>query len=186
MRVDIWSGMFFSNLAMFFIILVCAATLFNAGITNISTAAEAAAALKPLAGQYAFLLFAVGIIGVGLLGVPVLAGSASYALSENFGWKQGLYRKFKQAQAFYGVIILSMAIGLGLNFVGLDPIKALIYSAVLNGIVAPVILVLIVHMGDNQKIMGKRTNGKTISAIGWITALVMIVAGVATIAAMII
>ncbi len=186
MRVDIWSGMFFSNLAMFFIILTCAATLYNAGITNIQTAAEAATALRPLAGQYAFLLFAIGIIGVGLLGVPVLAGSASYALSESFGWKQGLYLKFKKARAFYGIIILSMAIGLGLNFVGLDPIKALIYSAVANGIVAPVILVLIVHMSDNQKIMGKRINGKTISAIGWITAMVMIVAGVATIAAMLI
>ena len=186
MRVDIWSGMFFSNLAMFFIILVCAATLFNAGITNISTAAEAAAALRPLAGQYAFLLFAVGIIGVGLLGVPVLAGSASYALSESFGWKQGLYRKFKQAQAFYGVIILSMVLGLVLNFVGLDPIKALIYSAVLNGIVAPVILVLIVHMGDNKKIMGNRTNSAIISAVGWLTTIVMIVVGVATIAALLI
>jgi NRAMP (natural resistance-associated macrophage protein)-like metal ion transporter len=186
MRVDIWSGMFFSNLAMFFIILTCAATLFNAGITNIQTAAEAASALRPLAGQYAFLLFAIGIIGVGLLGVPVLAGSASYALSESFGWKQGLYRKFKQAQAFYGVIILSMIIGLILNFVGLDPIKALIYSAVANGIVAPVILVLIVHMSDNKKIMGKRVNGKTASAIGWITALVMIIAGVATIAALLV
>jgi NRAMP (natural resistance-associated macrophage protein)-like metal ion transporter len=186
MRVDIWSGMFFSNLAMFFIILTCAATLFNAGITNIQTAAQAAAALRPLAGEYAFLLFAIGIIGVGLLAVPVLAGSASYALAESLGWKQGLYRKFKKAQAFYWVIIVSMGIGLILNFVGLDPIKALIYSAVLNGIVAPVILVLIVHMSDNKKIMGSRTNGKTVSALGWITALVMILASVATIAAIII
>ena len=186
MRVDIWSGMFFSNLAMFFIILTCAATLFSAGITNIQTAAEAATALRPLAGQYAFLLFAVGIIGVGLLGVPVLAGSASYALSESFGWKQGLYHKFNKARAFYGVIILSMIIGLALNFVGLDPIKALIYSAVANGIVAPIILVLIVDMSDDKKIMGDRKNSKTISIIGWIAALVMIIAGVATIASMLI
>jgi NRAMP (natural resistance-associated macrophage protein)-like metal ion transporter len=186
MRVDIWSGMFFSNVAMFFIILTCAATLFRAGIYNIQTAAEAAAALRPLAGQYAFLLFAIGIIGVGLLGVPVLAGSASYALSESFGWKQGLYLKFKKARAFYGIIILSMTIGLVLNFVGLDPIKALIYSAVANGIVAPVILVLIVDISDNKKIMGQRTNGKILSTLGWITAIVMIIAGVATIAAMLI
>jgi NRAMP (natural resistance-associated macrophage protein)-like metal ion transporter len=184
MRVDIWSGMFFSNLAMFFIILTCAATLFGAGINNIQTAAEAATALKPLAGQYAFLLFAVGIIGVGLLGVPVLAGSASYAISESFGWKEGLYRRFKKAHAFYGVIIASMAIGLMLNFVGLDPIKALIYSAVANGIVAPLILVLIVHMGDNKKIMGSRANGKIISAIGWLATGVMTVVGAATIIAM--
>jgi Mn2+/Fe2+ NRAMP family transporter len=132
------------------------------------------------------LLFAIGIIGVGLLGVPVLAASASYALSESLGLKQGLYLKFKKARAFYGVIILSMGLGLVLNFVGLDPIKALIYSAVLNGIVAPVILVLIVHMSDNKKIMGNRTNGKIISAIGWIATIVMIIAGVATIAAMLI
>ena len=186
MRVDIWSGMFFSNLAMFFIILVCAATLFNAGLTNIQTAAEAATALRPLAGQYAFFLFAVGIIGVGLLAVPVLAGSASYALSESFGWKQGLCHKFKKARAFYGVIILSMVIGLILNFVGLDPIKALIYSAVANGIIAPVILVLIVHMSDNKKIMGVRKNGRAISALGWITCAVMILASVATIASLMI
>lgn len=184
MRVDIWSGMFFSNAAMFFIILTCAATLFGAGITNIQTAAEAASALRPLAGQYAFLLFAVGIIGVGLLGVPVLAGSASYALSEAFGWKEGLNLRFKKAHAFYGVIIVSMAIGLILNFVGLDPIKALIYSAVANGIVAPVILVLIVQMGDNQKIMGRHTNSRAVSVIGWVATGVMVVAGAATIIAM--
>ncbi len=186
MRVDIWSGMLFSNMAMFFIILTCAATLNRAGITNIQTAAEAAAALRPLAGNYAFLLFAIGILGVGMLGVPVLAGSASYALSESFGWKQGLYRKFRQAQAFYGVIILSMFIGLALNFIGLDPIKALIYSAVLNGIVAPVILVLIVDMSDNKKIMGRHKNGRMVSAIGWITTILMIIAGVAAIASMLI
>jgi Mn2+/Fe2+ NRAMP family transporter len=186
MRVDIWTGMFLSNLAMFFIILTCAGALYKAGVTNIQTAAEAAAALKPLAGNYAFLLFAIGIIGVGLLGVPVLAGSASYALSEAFGWKEGLYRKFRQAHAFYGVIIVSMGLGLLLNFVGLDPIKALIYSAVANGIVAPIILVLIVHLGDNKKIMGQWVNNRAISAIGWTTAAVMIVVGVATIAAILI
>ncbi len=181
MRVDIWSGMFFSNLAMFFIILTCGATLFSHGITNIQTAAEAAAALRPLAGNYAFLLFAIGIIGVGLLGVPVLAGSASYALSEAIGWKEGLYRKFKQAHAFYGVIIASVLLGLLLNFVGLDPIKALIYSAVFNGIVAPIILVLIVHISDNEKIMGRRKNSAAISALGWITTSFMIIVGIATI-----
>jgi NRAMP (natural resistance-associated macrophage protein)-like metal ion transporter len=185
MRVDIWSGMFFSNLAMFFIILTCAGTLFQAGITNISSAAEAAAALKPLAGQYAFLLFALGIIGVGLLGVPILAGSASYALSESFGWKEGLYKKLRQAYNFYGIIILSMLIGLLLNFIGLDPIKALIYSAVANGIVAPVILILIVHLSDNKKIMGQWANGPIVSTIGWITTAVMVIAGVAAITAFI-
>ena len=158
MRVDIWSGMFFSNLAMFFIILTCAGTLYKAGITNIGSAAEAAAALRPLAGQYAFLLFAVGIIGVGLLGVPVLAGSASYALSEAFGWKEGLYRKFKKAHAFYGVIIVSMVIGLLANFAHLDPIKGLIYSAVGNGLVAPIVLFYIVRMSSDKRIMKGRKN----------------------------
>jgi len=186
MRVDIWSGMFFSNLAMFFIILTCGAVLFTHGIVNIQTAAQAAAALRPLAGNYAFLLFAVGIIGVGMLGVPVLAGSASYALSESFGWKQGLYRKLQQAYNFYGVIFVAMILGLILNFVGLDPIKALIYSAVLNGLVAPVILVLIVQMSDNKKIMSSHKNNPVLSALGWITAGLMIIVAVATIASLIV
>lgn len=184
MRIDVWSGMFFSNLAMFFIILTCAATLFPAGITNIRTAADAAAALKPLAGQYASLLFAVGVIGVGLLGVPVLAGSASYALSESFGWKQGLYRKLQQAYNFYGVIIISMAVGLVLNFVGIDPIKALIYSAVANGIVAPAVLIPIVQMSGNKKIMGEWANRPIVSLVGWVTVGIMAISGAAAMAAL--
>src|SRR3989338_8486425 len=143
MRRDVWSGMFFSNLVMFFIIAACSVTLFANGVTGIKTAADAALALKPVAGEQAYFLFALGIIGTGMLAIPVLAGSASYALSESFGWKFGLYRKLKEANAFYGVIILSTLIGVGMNFVGIDPIKALIYSAVANGLVAPVILVTI-------------------------------------------
>ena len=106
MRIDVWSGMFISNLIMFFIIAACAATLFNNGITNITSAVEAALALRPFAGNFAFALFALGILGAGLFAIPVLAGSASYAISESFGWKTGLYRKLKQAMAFYGVIII--------------------------------------------------------------------------------
>ena len=186
MRVDVWFGMFFSNLVMFFIIVTCAAVLFNNGITNINSAAQAAQALKPFAGNYAFLLFTAGIIGTGLLAVPILAGSASYALSEAFGFKQGLYRKLKQATAFYGIIIIAMGLGLLLNFTGLDPIKALIYSAVINGLVAPLVLVLIVDMSSNRKIMGdlaNRTLGKT---IGWVITAIMILVGVATLASLII
>lgn len=183
MRVDVWSGMFLSNVVMFFIIVTCAATLFSAGITNINTAADAALALKPIAGNAAYLLFAVGIIGTGLLAVPVLAGSASYAMSESFGWKEGLYRKWQQAHAFYGVIIVSMLVGLLLNFIGLDPIKALIYSAIANGIVAPVVLVLIVSLSSNQKIMGQHASRRTSRTLGMIITGIMAVAGMATLVA---
>ncbi len=183
MRVDVWSGMFVSNIVMFFIIMVCGATLYTHGITNITTAADAATALKPLAGDWAFLLFALGIIGTGLLTVPILAGSTSYAIAESFDWKQGLYRKLKDAYAFYGVIIVSVIIGLLLNFIGLDPIKALIYSAVANGVIAPVILVLIVSMSSKESIMGKRKNKPFTSFVGWIVTILMLISGVASIIA---
>jgi len=186
MRIDVWSGMFFSNLAMFFIIVTCASALYQNGITDIKTASDAALALKPIAGNFAFLLFSLGIIGVGLLAVPVLAGSTAYAMSEAFGWKQGLYKKLKQAYPFYGVIIISMALGMLLNFLGIDPIKGLIYAAVLNGLVAPVILILIVQISDNKKIMGKRKNGKASQALGWIITTLMILVGVATIATLLV
>lgn len=181
MRLDVWSGMFFSNLVMFFIIVTCGAVLFPHGITDIKTSAEAAAALRPLAGEYAFLLFAAGIIGIGMQSVPVLAGSASYALSESLGWKQGLYRKLKQAYAFYGTIIIAMLIGLIINFVHLDPIKALIYAAIINGIVAPIIMIPIVQISGNQKTMGRWKNGKLSTSIGWITIILMVVVGAAAI-----
>ena len=179
MRADVWTGMFFSNAVMFFIIAVCAATLAANGVTNIATADQAASALKPLAGEWAYFLFALGIIGTGMLAVPVLAGSASYAISESFGWKTGLYRKLNKAYAFYGIIIVSMGIGLLLNFIHIDPIKALIYSAVANGLIAPVILVLIVQLGSNKKLMGAHVNKPLASGIGWLTVGLMAVAGVA-------
>lgn len=181
MRLDVWVGMFFSNLVMFFIIAVCGAVLHKAGITNITSAAEAAAALEPLAGKQASLFFSLGILGTGLLAVPVLAGSASYALSETFGWKQGLYKKLKQAYAFYGVIIIAMIVGLLINFIGLDPIKTLIYSAVLNGLVAPIVLIQIVKISGSQKIMGHHKNGKLGNFIGWTAVILMIISGLATI-----
>jgi len=183
MRLDVWSGMFLSNLVMFFIIAACAATLFATGVTNITSAAEAAEALRPIAGERVYLLFALGIIGTGMA-VPILAGSASYALSESFGWKFGLYRKLKEANSFYGVIIISTGIGLAINFLGFDPIKALIYSAVVNGLIAPVILILIVLMSGNQKIMGRWVNGKISTALGWLIVTLMTLAGAATIVSM--
>jgi NRAMP (natural resistance-associated macrophage protein)-like metal ion transporter len=181
MRVDIWVGMFLSNLVMFFIIAVCSHTLFANGITNIGTAADAASALAPLAGNFASLLFAIGIIGTGLLAIPILAGSTAYAISESFGWKEGLYRKWKTAHAFYGVIIISIIIGILLNFIGIDPIKALIYSAIANGIVAPVILIFIVKISSSQKIMGEYKNKPITKTLGWIATILMGVTAIAAI-----
>lgn len=184
MRIDVWSGMFLSNLVMFFIIAACAATLYANGITEIESAADAANALRPIAGDFTYWLFAAGIIGTGMLSVPVLAGSASYALSESFGWKYGLYRKLREANAFYGVIILSTLIGLAINFLNLDAIKVLIWSAVANGLIAPIIIVLIVLMSSSRQIMGERVNHPVTTTLGWIISIIMIIAGAATIYSM--
>lgn len=181
MRQDVWSGMFLSNLVMFFIIAASAAVLFSNGITNIPTVAEAALALRPIAGENAYLLFTLGVIGTGMLAIPVLAGSASYAMSESFGWKTGLYRKLKEANAFYGIIIISTFLGVAINFIGIDPIKALIFSAVVNGLVAPVILILIVILSANKKVMGERVNHPIISILGLTITVLMAIAGIATI-----
>jgi NRAMP (natural resistance-associated macrophage protein)-like metal ion transporter len=179
MRIDVWSGMFLSNLVMFFIIAVCGWVLFPHGITNITSAAQAAEALRPFAGDATYYLFAVGIIGTGMLAIPVLAGSSSYAVSESLKWKGSLHSQLKQAHAFYGVIIISMMVGLGLNFVGIDPIKALIYSAAANGIVAPFVLFFIVKISSNRKVMGHWVNGRIVTIVGWATTLLMAVAGLA-------
>jgi Mn2+/Fe2+ NRAMP family transporter len=173
--------MLLSELVMFFIIAACGALLFTHGITNITSAAQAAEALRPFAGDATYWLFAIGIVGTGLLAIPVLAGSSSYAVSESLKWREGLYRKFKQAHAFYGTIIFSVIVGLGMNFIGIDPIKALIYSAVANGIVAPVVLVLIMLISSDKKIMGDWANGKTIAAFGWAITGVMVLSGAAAI-----
>jgi NRAMP (natural resistance-associated macrophage protein)-like metal ion transporter len=181
MRIDVWSGMFLSNVVMFFIIAAAGGILFPHGITHIQTAAQAAEALRPFAGNATYFLFAVGIIGTGLLAIPVLAGSSSYALSESLRWKEGLYRDLGQAKAFYGIIIISMLVGLGINFIGLDPIKALIYAAVGNALVAPIVLFFIIRLSSNKKVMGGWANKKYVTAIGWIAFLLMTVAGVAAI-----
>ncbi len=181
MRKDVWTGMFLSNLVMFFIIAVCSSVLFKNGITNIGTANDAALALAPFAGRWATTLFAIGIIGTGMLAIPVLAGSASYAISESFGWKEGLYHKLKEARAFYGIIAISVIIGILINLIGIDPIKALIYSAIANGIVAPVILIFIVHISSNHKIMGHYKNSRISNIIGWVTTIFMGVTAIAAI-----
>ncbi|MBI2031354.1 MAG: Nramp family divalent metal transporter [Candidatus Levybacteria bacterium] len=176
LRLDTFVGMFFSNIVMWFIIITTGATLFSSKINNIKSASDAALALKPLAGDYAFLFFAVGIIGTGLLALPILAGSASYAVSETLGWKAGLSRKFKTAHGFYGVITVATAVGLLINFIGIDPIIALYYSAVINGVIAPPLLLMILLIANNKKIMGERTNNIFLNILGITTVIVMLAA----------
>jgi len=171
--------MFFSNLVMFFIILPTAATLHAHGIRQIETAAQAAEALRPLAGNFAFLIFALGIIGSGLLAVPILAGSASYAFSEAFGWREGLYLKLKQAHGFYGIVTIATLLGLLINFTPVTPFQMLYYTAVLNGIVAPPLMVIIMLIGNNKKIMGRYTNSKLSNIFGWFITLLMLLAALA-------
>ena len=165
LRVDNFIGMTLASVTAWFIVIACASTLNASGITEINTAADAARALEPLvqsfpnAGLIAKLIFSIGIIGLGLLAVPVLAGSSSYAISEALGWKEGLHRKFRRAKGFYVIIILATLSGLAMNFVGIDPIKALIYTAVFNGIAAVPLLYMIAKIGNNKSIMGDYKNG---------------------------
>ncbi len=172
-------GMGVSNLIMYFIIATVAGTLFASGQHNIQTAAEAALALKPIAGDLAFVLFAAGIIGTGILAIPVLAGSAGYALSEVFGFHKGLNKTFKQAKGFYIIIAVSTLLGFGLNLLGISPIKYLFYSAVLNGLVSPIMIVLLLLIANNEKIMGKYKNGLLTNILTIITLVVMSAGAVA-------
>lgn len=167
LKIDTLTGMFFSNVIMFFIIVTTASTLGAHGITNIQTADQAAEALRPIAGNLTYLLFALGIIGTGLLAIPVLAGSASYALAEASKMKEGLYLKFKKAHGFYGVITIATIIGLMINFIGIPPFKMLYYTAILNGIVAPPLMFMIMKISNNKKIMGKYINKKWSNILGW-------------------
>jgi Mn2+/Fe2+ NRAMP family transporter len=181
MRFDIWTGMFFSNVTMFFIIVVCGAVLFPNGVKDIQTAAEAAQALLPFAGNATYLLFTLGIVGTGLLAVPILAGSSAYAVAETFRFKEGLYNKYHEAKAFYLVIIISVSLGLIMTFTGIKPMKALIYAAILNGIIAPVLLILIMYLADSEKIMGKWKNSRLQSMLGWFITGIMTLSSVATV-----
>jgi len=178
-RLDNFFGMSFSTVVAWFIVIVCASVLFKNGITNISDAADAARALEPLvsgfpnAGLIAKLIFSVGIIGVGLLAIPTLAGSSAYAISETLGWKEGLYRKFKKAAGFYTVIVLAMIVGLLINFFGINPIQALIFTAVFNGIAAVPLIWMILRIGNNSDIMGGYKNGRISNLFVRITLVVM-------------
>ena len=165
LRVDNFVGMTLASVTAWFIVIACASTLFKNGILEIDSAADAARALEPLvqsfpnSGFIAKLIFSVGIIGLGLLAVPVLAGSSSYAISEALGWREGLYRKFHRARGFYIIIILATFVGLGMNFIGLDPIKALVFAAVFNSIAAVPLLFILARIGNDENIMGEYRNG---------------------------
>ena len=181
MKADVNIGMFLSNLVMFFIILTTGSVLYNAGIRQIDTVDQAAKALEPLTGKLTYLIFAIGVMGTGLLAIPVLAGSQSYMLAETFGWKAGLDKKFPQAKAFYISVIISLLVGLSLDFFGISPIKALLYTAISYGLTAPVLIAIILHIGNNKKIMKENTNSKFSNILGFITLLLMTVAAIALI-----
>lgn len=174
LKQDTVLGMLFSNLVVFFICLAAAGTLGRQGLSFITTPAEAAKALEPVAGSWATWLFAFGIIGSGLLAVPVLSGSASYAISESFGWKEGLYRKFSKAHGFYGVITVATLVGFLINFVGIPPFEMLIYAAAINGLLAPPLLIFILLIANNKKIMGEYTNSWRSNLFGISITILMI------------
>jgi Mn2+/Fe2+ NRAMP family transporter len=170
---DTWSGMLYSDLTAWFIMLATAVTLNVAGITNIETAAQAASALRPLAGDFAFLLFGLGILGVGLIGVPVLAGSAAYAVAEAMGWREGLEHKARDARGFYSVIAVSVVAGLIIQYTPVSPMKALFWSAVINGVVAVPLMVVIILLVSRRSVMGALIPGRPVRILGWIATAVM-------------
>jgi len=178
MKQDVDFGMSFSGVVMFFIILTTGTVLFKGGVHQIDTVEQAAAALKPLAGNFAYLLFAIGVIGTGLLAIPVLSGSLSYIITETFGWEQGLDKKFHEAKAFYIVMAISLVLGLSLNYIGISPVQALIYTAILYGLTAPVLIAIILHISNNKTVMGKFTNSRTSNVLGFLALAIMTVAAV--------
>ena len=178
MKTDVNSGMFFSNLVMYFVILTAGVVLYGAGVKQIDTVEQAARSLKPLAGQLSYLLFAIGVIGTGFLAIPILAGCLSYILAETFNFSKGLDKKFYQAKPFYGMIVVSLVAGLCLQFLGITPVQALLYTAILYGLTAPVMIGVLLHIGNNKKIMGKHTNSILSNILGWLTLLLMTAAAV--------
>jgi NRAMP (natural resistance-associated macrophage protein)-like metal ion transporter len=176
MQTDIKTGIFFSNLVFFFIILSTGNVLHEAGISEIQTVDQAALALKPLAGKMTYLLFAVGVLGTGMLAIPVLAGSVSYMVSEAFNWQEGLNKKFHEAKGFYIIMILSIVIAMAINFIGISPVKALVLTAIIYGLTAPLIIFVILLVSNNKKIMGEYTNSKWSNLFGIAALLLMVCA----------
>jgi len=181
MKMDVNTGMLFSNIVMFFIILTTGTVLYPAGIRQIDTVDQAAMALQPLAGKLTYLIFATGVLGTGLLAIPVLAGAQSYMLAETLGWTEGLDKKFAQAKPFYISIIISLLVGLLLQFSSISPLKALLYTAIAYGLTAPVLIAVILHIGNNRKIMKDNTNSWLSNLLGIITLIIMTVTAVALI-----
>ncbi len=175
---DVDFGMTVSGFVMYFIILTTGTVLFNGGVHQIDTVEQAAMALKPLAGNLAYLLFTIGVIGTGLIAIPVLSGSLSYIFTETFGWEQGLDKKFHEAKGFYVIIAISLILGLSLNYVGITPIQSLIYTAILYGLTAPVLIAIILHISNNKKIMGDNVNGKISNILGFTALIIMSVAAI--------
>jgi len=176
MNQDVDFGMTVSGFVMYFIILTTGTVLYQGGVHQIDTVEQAAMALKPLAGNLAYLLFAIGVIGTGLIAIPVLSGSLSYIFTETFGWEQGLDKKFHEAKGFYVIIAISLLLGLAINYVGISPIQALIYTAILYGLTAPVLIAIILHISNNKKIMGKFVNSKPINILGFAALIIMTIA----------
>ena len=183
-RLDTYIGMGLSSLVALFIMVTAAATLNAHGITNIQTSAQAAEALRPIAGPFVFVIFALGIVGTGLLAVPVLAGSAAFAVGETFGWHVGLARKANRAKAFYGLIVAAIAVGVVMNYSPIDPIKALFWSAVINGVVAVPIMVLLMHLSSHKAAMGEFTLPRFLKVVGWLATATMALAAIAMFATM--
>lgn len=177
-ETDVGLGMFFSNIVMYFIILTTGTVLYQGGIHHVETVAQAAKALEPLAGDLSYFLFAIGIIGTGFLAIPVLCGSLSYILSETFDWERGLDKKYYQAKPFYLVVIVSLLLGLAIDFSGLSPIRSLIYTAILYGLTAPVLIAIILHIANNKKIMGSHTNSKLSNIFGFLTLFLMTISAI--------
>jgi len=175
---DVDFGMTISGFVMYFIILTTGTVLYKGGIHQIDTVEQAAMALKPLAGNLAYLLFAIGVIGTGLIAIPVLSGSLSYMFTETFGWEQGLDKKFHQARGFYVIIAISLLLGLSLNYIGITPMQSLIYTAILYGITAPVLIAIILHISNNKKIMGENVNSRTSNILGLTALIIMTIAAV--------
>ena len=179
MEEDVSIGMLLSNVVMWFVIVAAAVSLSSNGITNVETVADAAEALRPIAGDLAYTIFAIGIISVGFLAIPVLAGASSYALAETFNWKEGLEKKFYQAKQFYWVIIISTLIGLAIPILGIHPVKALFYTGVFYGITSPILIYVILHIANNKKLMGGYTNSKLSNTLGYLTFVLMSIALIA-------
>jgi Mn2+/Fe2+ NRAMP family transporter len=185
MRIDVRTGMLLSNVVAWAIMLTCGTVLFNAGVNDITTVEEAAAALRPLAGEAAHLLFALGVLGTGFLAIPVLGGALSYMMAEAYDWQQGLDKRYSEAPAFYATLAVSLVVGLAIDFLPITPVQALVWTAVLYGMTAPVLIGVILYICNDRQLLGDHVNGRMQNVWGGLTLLVMVSAAVAMTAGLI-